>query len=151
MPNLHKFKFLATQCAVAGSPTRSPTTSPVIHLRRRKTLRMFLARRCSHDPPAQIPQNDAVRVQRHKLRDLFVSSPSPPQDDENNDGNGNNNNNNNSFQREQEEQGVLLPRFRSGSPLRRGGGASLRPVSSAFRYRLIRRAWRPMLLTIPEY
>ncbi|GFY84787.1 50S ribosomal protein-like protein [Actinidia rufa] len=44
MATLQKFKLLATQCAVAGSPTRSPTTSPVIHLRRRKTLRMLLGR-----------------------------------------------------------------------------------------------------------
>ncbi|OIW07391.1 hypothetical protein TanjilG_10226 [Lupinus angustifolius] len=145
MPTLHKFKLLATQCAVSGSPTRSPTASPVIHLRRRKTLRMFLSRR-SDDPP-QIHQNDVVRV-RNKLKDLFVSSPSPPtppsplQDDDK------------SYrqqqQQQQEEQEILLPRFRSGSPFRRGGATSLRPVSSAFRYRLIRRAWRPMLLTIPE-
>ncbi|CAL0318894.1 unnamed protein product [Lupinus luteus] len=141
MPTLHKFKLLATQCAVSGSPTRSPTASPVIHLRRRKTLRMFLSRR-SDDPP-QIHRNDVGRV-RNKLKDLFVSSPSPPsplQDDDR------------SYrqqQHQQEEQEILLPRFRSGSPFRRGGATSLRPVSSAFRYRLIRRAWRPMLLTIPE-
>ncbi|XP_020224204.2 uncharacterized protein LOC109806241, partial [Cajanus cajan] len=75
---MHKFKFLATQCAVAGSPTRSPTTSPVIHLRRRKTLRMFLARRRFHPPPKEpppIPHSES-RV-RHKLKDLFVSSPPP--------------------------------------------------------------------------
>ncbi|KAE9604889.1 hypothetical protein Lalb_Chr10g0091341 [Lupinus albus] len=141
MPTLHKFKLLATQCAVSGSPTRSPTASPVIHLRRRKTLRMFLSRR-SDDPP-QIHRNDVVRV-RSKLKDLFVSSPSPPsplQDDDKSC---------RQQQQQQEEQEILLPRFRSGSPFRRGGAASLRPVSSAFRYRLIRRAWRPMLLTIPE-
>ncbi|KAI3775390.1 hypothetical protein L1987_49963 [Smallanthus sonchifolius] len=34
--------MLATQCAVVGSLTRSPSTSPVIHLRRRKTLQMLL-------------------------------------------------------------------------------------------------------------
>ncbi|KAK7853851.1 LEAF RUST 10 DISEASE-RESISTANCE LOCUS RECEPTOR-LIKE PROTEIN KINASE-like 1.3 [Quercus suber] len=45
MATLQKFKLLATQCAVvAGSPTRSPSASPVIHLRRRKTLRMLLNR-----------------------------------------------------------------------------------------------------------
>ncbi|MFS7992335.1 hypothetical protein Hanom_Chr12g01081071 [Helianthus anomalus] len=37
-----KPSMLATQCAVAGSPNRSPSTSPVLNLRRRKTLRMFL-------------------------------------------------------------------------------------------------------------
>ncbi|KAG2394694.1 uncharacterized protein HKW66_Vig0079310 [Vigna angularis] len=39
-------------------PTRSPTITPVIHLHRRKTL-----------PEARV---------RHKLKDLFVSSPPPP-------------------------------------------------------------------------
>ncbi|KAJ1391452.1 hypothetical protein SESBI_36693 [Sesbania bispinosa] len=157
MPTLHKFKLLATQCAVAGSPTRSPTTSPVIHLRRRKTLRMFLARpqdrRRFHPPPLDPPEtaDDEVKV-RHKLKDLFVSSPPPPptpplQNDDKNS----------CHQQQQNHQDELLPcsaigvRFRTGSPFRRAAAAaSLRPVSSAFRYRLLRRAWRPVLFTIPE-
>ncbi|KAL2538059.1 Uncharacterized protein Fot_19450 [Forsythia ovata] len=45
MDALQKFKLLATQCAVAGSPTRSPTTSPIIHLyRRRSAVHMLLSR-----------------------------------------------------------------------------------------------------------
>ncbi|KAK7295768.1 hypothetical protein RJT34_18680 [Clitoria ternatea] len=147
MPTLHKFKFLAAQCAVAGSPTRSPTTSPVIHLRRRRTLRMFLARRFHpprQDPPEIAPDTE-VRV-RHKLKDLFVSSPPPPppplQDHKT------------TFQHDHQEElipsSALSVRFRTGSPLRRGASAALRPVSSAFRYRLLRRAWRPVLVTIPE-
>ncbi|KAK7394169.1 hypothetical protein VNO78_14690 [Psophocarpus tetragonolobus] len=138
---MHKFKFLATQCAVAGSPSRSPTTSPVIHLRRRKTLRMFLARRRFHPPPQDpppIPDSEA-RV-RHKLKDLFVSS--PPLNDE-------------KTIFHQQEQDHHLPnssaRFRNGSPFRRAASAAaLRPVSSVFRYRLLRRPWRPVLVTIPE-
>ncbi|XP_061338370.1 uncharacterized protein LOC133285196 [Gastrolobium bilobum] len=153
MPTLHKFKLLATQCAVAGSPTRSPTTSPVIHLRRRRTLRMFLARpldrRRFHPPPQDPPEiaDNEVRV-RHKLKDLFVSSPPPPPQDDK------------SFQehqqQRQDQQEELFPastigvRFRTGSPFRRSAATSLRPISSAFRYRLLRRAWRPVLVTIPE-
>ncbi|KAK7340938.1 hypothetical protein VNO77_21656 [Canavalia gladiata] len=155
MPTLHKFKFLATQCAIAGSPTRSPTTSPVIHLRRRKTLRMFLARpldrRRFHPPPKDPPENadSEVRV-RHKLKDLFVSSPPPLQDDKTSF-------HHHQHQQQQDQQEEILPsstlgvRFRTGSPFRRGSSAAaLRPVSSAFRYRLLRRAWRPVLVTIPE-
>ncbi|CAL5192914.1 unnamed protein product [Lathyrus oleraceus] len=160
MPNLHKFKLLATQCAIAGSPTRSPTTSPVIHLRRRKTLRMFLTRpndrRRFHPPPLDPPETspDEVKV-RHKLKDLFVSSPSPPPTLQNEK---------NICQQQQQQQhhqdvqkdGLLSGstvgvRFRTGSPFRRSSAvAALRPVSSAFRYRLLRRAWRPVLFTIPE-
>uniref|UniRef100_M1CHY2 DUF7806 domain-containing protein n=1 Tax=Solanum tuberosum TaxID=4113 RepID=M1CHY2_SOLTU len=93
MATLQKFKLLATQCAVAGSPTRSPTTSPVIHLRRRKTLRMLLSRSiggggsgrrlprrevCS--PDRFVGERDSTEkgkelVVSHKLKDLFVSSP----------------------------------------------------------------------------
>ncbi|WJX82625.1 non-specific serine/threonine protein kinase [Trifolium repens] len=154
MPNLHKFKFLATQCAIAGSPTRSPTTSPVIHLRRRKTLRMFLTRphdrRRFHPPPLDPPKkssSDEVKV-RHKLKDLFISSPSPPptlQDEKNSCQQQNQN------QQYDQKDGILSGssvgvRFRTGSPFRRSSTvAALRPVSSAFRYRLLRRAWRPEL------
>ncbi|AES80590.1 hypothetical protein MtrunA17_Chr7g0251111 [Medicago truncatula] len=157
---MHKFKLLATQCAIANSPTRSPTTSPVIHLRRRKTLRMFLTRphdrRRFHPPPLDPPppSSDEVKV-RHKLKDLFVSSPSPPslpspptmlQDEKN------------ISQQQQQQQNydqkdcsTVAVRFRTGSPFRRSSAvAALRPVSSAFRYRLLRRAWRPVLFTIPE-
>lgn len=160
MATLHKFKLLATQCAVAGSPTRSPTTSPVIHLRRRRTLRMFLSRPerrrfarregssaelDDEDPPEM--REKEVRVRR-KLKDLFVSSPPPLEDCDKR-----------CQEEERREQEGLLPtmvssglgsRFRTGSAFRRGGAASLRPVSSAFRYRFLKRAWRPVLVTIPE-
>ncbi|KAK4410166.1 hypothetical protein Sango_0089600 [Sesamum angolense] len=91
MATLQKFKLLATQCAVAGSPTRSPTASPVIHLRRRKTLRMLLARGGSggrsclarDDSPdrrgsadeGSSPEKGKQLSVSHKLKDLFVSSP----------------------------------------------------------------------------
>ncbi|CAI9757957.1 unnamed protein product [Fraxinus pennsylvanica] len=38
MVTLQKFKLFTMQCQVAGSSTRSPTTNPVIHIDRRKTL-----------------------------------------------------------------------------------------------------------------
>ncbi|KAG2377003.1 uncharacterized protein HKW66_Vig0175760 [Vigna angularis] len=59
------------------NPTRSPTITHVIHLRRRKTLRMFLARPRFHPPPQDPAPLPEARV-RHKLKDLFVSSPPPP-------------------------------------------------------------------------
>ncbi|MED6142978.1 hypothetical protein PIB30_002802 [Stylosanthes scabra] len=161
MPNLHRFKLLASQCAVAGSPTRSPTTSPVIHLRRRKTLRMLLTRPSSdhhhrrrfHPPPTQDPPDTTTTTARvrHKLKDLFVSSPSPPPAD-----NAAAVKSCRDLEQQHEHDGFIPGgsaigvRFRSGSPLRRGSGAALRPITSAFRYRLLRRAWRPMLVTIPE-
>jgi hypothetical protein len=46
MATLQKFNLLATQCGVAPSLMRSPRTSPVVQLSRRKaTLRMLLSRR----------------------------------------------------------------------------------------------------------
>ncbi|CAJ1843521.1 unnamed protein product [Sphenostylis stenocarpa] len=152
---MHKFKFLATQCAVAGSPTRSPTTSPVIHLRRRKTLRMFLARRRFHPPaqdPPPLPDSSEARV-RHKLKDLFVSSPPPPLNDDKTIFHQQQQQRQRKEEEDQRDELIPSPsvglRLRTGSPFRRSA-AALRPVSSVFRYRLLRRAWRPVLVTIPE-
>lgn len=167
MASLQKFKLLATQCAVSGSPTRSPTASPVYHLRRRKTLRMLLSRSSTaigrrltrHDEELQEDEeiggnssterkkkksNKELGLSRHKLKDLFVSSP-PLEETANGKV---------SEMREDEDDEVLLPATGSvrsrGSPWRRGGVGSLRPLSAAFRNRLLRRAWRPVLVTIPE-
>ncbi|CAI9777700.1 unnamed protein product [Fraxinus pennsylvanica] len=150
MATLQKFKLLATQCAVAGSPTRSPTTSPVIHLRRRKTLRMLLGRNGGGEGRRQPPRplNDSSDGRRsddsdeskekgndtvvsHKLRDLFVSS--PPPFEERTSGNV--------------REGILPT---AGTNGRRGSARTLRPLSATFRQRLLRRAWRPMLGAIPE-
>ncbi|KAK1439086.1 hypothetical protein QVD17_04901 [Tagetes erecta] len=137
MATLQKFKLLATQCAVAGSPTRSPSTSPVIHLRRRKTLRMFLSRRLASRDEGFVDRRgrdiDSCEKRkdegvRRKLKDLLVSSSSssssPPASEE-----------------------------KSGLIIRRGGCGSrgVRPLlSGTLRQRLLRRAWRPVLVTIPE-
>ncbi|KAI3451784.1 hypothetical protein Pfo_008449 [Paulownia fortunei] len=149
MATLQKFKLLATQCAVAGSPTRSPTTSPVIHLRRRKTLRMLLSRpgggsgrrlppRCDDGSPDRTgssdegssPEKGKELLVSHKLKDLFVSS--PPALGE---------------RVSENVREVLLP---SSGEVRRDGARSLRPLSATFRQRLLRRAWRPVLVAIPE-
>ncbi|KAF2313809.1 hypothetical protein GH714_013559 [Hevea brasiliensis] len=151
-----KFKLLATQCAVAGSPTQSPTTSPVVHLRRRKTLRMLLSRSADHHRRRIPRRNDQSELQngppekkrvRRKLKDLFVSS--PPFEDKEKDNPD-----------DSDDAVEVLPVAGSASgtggggagglAARRGGGGSLRPVSGTFRYRLLRRAWRPVLVTIPE-
>ncbi|KAI3712945.1 hypothetical protein L1987_71515 [Smallanthus sonchifolius] len=151
MATLQKFKLLATQCAIAGSPTRSPATSPVIRLRRRKTLRMFLSRggsrrlppgdeftdrRASDIDSPEIRKDGGVR---RKLKDLLVSSPPPTRLLEDNGGDG--------------DGGEEAKRWSVGGGLvvRRGGGSrGLRPLSGTLRQRLLRRAWRPVLVTIPE-
>ncbi|CAI9110654.1 OLC1v1010717C1 [Oldenlandia corymbosa var. corymbosa] len=155
MATLQKFKLLATQCAVAGSPTRSPSASPVIHLRRRKTLRMLLSRggngsrrlsRGEEDSLDRLRNNERNSREKgkelavsQKLRDLFVSS--PPQFDER--------------VSENVRDGMLSRGVDAagggGAGLRRfGGNRSLRPLSATFRQRLLRRAWRPVLVAIPE-
>ncbi|KAF5479924.1 hypothetical protein F2P56_000706 [Juglans regia] len=185
MATLQKFKLLATQCAVvAGSPTQSPSASPVIHLRRRKTLRMLLNRadrrgRFSRqeDSPElrnrgsdlnrapdnkkkqKKEKNEEVRI-RHKLKDLFVSS--PPLEDRVSDKRFQNEEQEQEQQEQQQQQQQqlvgTLPENGSlgggGSPAHRrgrsGGAGSFRPITATFRYRLLRRAWRPVLVTIPE-
>ncbi|XP_050386668.1 uncharacterized protein LOC126802985 [Argentina anserina] len=151
---MQKFKLLATQCAVVTgkSPTHSPTASPVIHLRRRKTLRMFLSRRIPR--PSDSPNSDdddglgdandrppekskEARVRR-KLKDLFVSSPPLERGREVGDG---------------DQLGLLSATDGGGvgglARTRRGGVFS-RPLTASLRCRLLRRAWRPVLVSIPE-
>lgn len=152
MATLQKFKLLATQCAVAGSPTRSPASSPVVHLRRRKTLRMLLNRNAgrrmsrrdsSPDPPGiseepPPPRRPKELSASHKLKDLFISS--PPLEDR--------------VSEKVTSSGNDLPSAEAtgsgASGGRRGGTGYIRPLSAAFRQRLLRRAWRPVLVTIPE-
>ncbi|KAJ6960478.1 hypothetical protein D5086_030970 [Populus alba] len=145
MATLQKFKLLATQCAVTATPTQSPTTSPVFHIRRRrKTLRMLLSKKS--DARWRAPRReDQSEVEedplpekgvRRKLKDLFVASPPFEQERRGGERGGG------------EEVGLISG---GGAALRRGGGGgALRPVAATFRYRLLRRAWRPVLVTIPE-
>ncbi|CAH8257279.1 unnamed protein product [Arabidopsis lyrata] len=79
--SLQKFKLLATHCSTVAE---SPTRSPVIHLRRRKTLRLLLTRSSDRwrlpeiqnnvDESKKSDKRDKIRSRR-KLRELFVSSP----------------------------------------------------------------------------
>lgn len=133
MATLQKFKLLATQCAVATSPTRSPNASPVFQLRRRKTLRRLLSRSSSRraEPPqpdrpqiAPDPPAEKKQLLSHTLKDLFVSSP-PSHDD---------------------SSGCAD----SADRVPRVGAVAGRGVSRAFRYRMLRRVWRPVLVAIPE-
>ncbi|KAK9749611.1 hypothetical protein RND81_02G138200 [Saponaria officinalis] len=81
---MQKCKFFATHCTVLGSPTRCPTSSPIVHIHRRKTLRMLLDNSdASHHASfhrrflAPQPPNDQKKHGNKvwsKLRDLFVSS-----------------------------------------------------------------------------
>ncbi|CAK9141600.1 unnamed protein product [Ilex paraguariensis] len=156
MARLQKFKLFATQCTVAGSPARSPTASPVIHLRRRKTLRMLLSRNCTNgrrlprrdDDSTDLRGDSSEKVKElvvsHKLKDLFVSS--LPFEER--------------ASKKEIDMGEGFSTVTacaggvSGGGgvlgLRRVGNRSLGPLSGTFRQRLLRKAWRPVLVTIPE-
>lgn len=86
MATLQKFKLLAIHCGSSKSPTRSPRTSPIVQLRRRKTtLRMLLRRSprrrgtaLQRERPSEKKSGNLVR--RHSLKDLFGSSPPGEED-----------------------------------------------------------------------
>ncbi|KAJ4959916.1 hypothetical protein NE237_019826 [Protea cynaroides] len=162
MATLQKFKFLATQCAIAGSPTRSPSTSPVIHLRRRKTLRMLLSRAGSSGrrwPRREEslnqqgivsdshPKEKSKELLSHTLKDLFISSPPLEEVRQENlinkatekirDG-------------DMETSPSSIINRVDGFGARRYTFGSPRPLTAAYRHRLLRKAWRPVLIGIPE-
>lgn len=159
MATLHKFKLLAMQCGVAQSPTRSPKTSPLVQLPRRKTsLRMLLCRSTSRrrrdSPPLQLKHlldspeeekeekkksKELILMRRNSLKDLFVSS----------------------LPNEEEEEEISVSQkidsrnFGSVGTIDFVAGpgrfGSIKPGWSGFRYRLLlRKSWRPALVTIPE-
>ncbi|KAF9591594.1 hypothetical protein IFM89_004823 [Coptis chinensis] len=141
MATLQKFKLLATQCAIATSPTRiSPTTSPVFQLRpRRKTLRMLLSRsgttrrinRHQEEEVNVVDDDDSLEEEKkslisNKLKDLFLSSSSPPS--------GNGNGNNKVAEKIIRDNGeVLIDRVRKSIVRRHNGSGSYRGLSAAFR------------------
>ena len=51
---------------------------------------------------------------------------------------------------EEETENLLSVTVSSGDGFSSRSSGSLRPVTASFRYRLLKRAWRPMLVTIPE-
>ncbi|OMO63966.1 hypothetical protein COLO4_32156 [Corchorus olitorius] len=161
MATLQKFKLLATQCGVTQSPTRSPRTSPIVNFCRPKTtLRMLLTRSGSRKSSTcremSYPQSFVANLPEKKkgdndlsgrtLKDLFISSsPSLGEENSNNDqgkvGGG-------KFGGKNE---VVLASKLSGLNGLGGEPGSPRTGWVGFRHRmLLRRAWRPMLMTIPE-
>lgn len=151
MATLQKFKLLATQCGVAQSPTRSPRTSPVVHLpqRRKTTLRMLLGRRSPRRQEPQLPPIHPVAPlperKRGTLKDLFISS-AMSFDDELEEG------------KRGEEREDVIGGFGGRCEVYRmkvnglgDGPGSPRPGWIGLRHRsILRRAWRPMLVAIPE-
>ncbi|VVA94294.1 unnamed protein product [Arabis nemorensis] len=161
--SLQKFKLLATHCSTVAE---SPTRSPVIHLRRRKTLRLLLTRSSDrwrlpyrHDDSPEIQTNadksmgsDGTRSvskirSRRKLRELFVSSP-PVEESQRGGDSG----------KKKMECDLSVNGVNSNGEIgeeltvrRMGFNGSVRPMlSGTLRCRLLRRAWRPVLVTIPE-
>ncbi|XWS22474.1 hypothetical protein CRYUN_Cryun29cG0038100 [Craigia yunnanensis] len=152
MATLQKFKLLATQCGV----TQSPRTSPVVNFRRPKTtLRMLLTRTSSSKSSTHremsYPQSFVGNLPEKKkgnkdlsgrtLKDLFVSSPLI---EEEVDG-----------KVVEEKFGgkseVVLETQYNGLNGLAGEPGSPRPGWIGFRHRIrLRKAWRPMLMTIPE-
>ncbi|XP_061368182.1 uncharacterized protein LOC133311191 [Gastrolobium bilobum] len=143
MATLQKFKLLSMQCGVSQSPTRSPRTSPLVQLRRRKTtLRMLLSwsaagRRSPRrrEPALQrerlLEKKGGDLVRRHSLKDLFVTAP-PGEEDITN-----------------EEIHRVANADLAGSGY---GPGSPRPGWKGFRSRPLvsKKAWRPVLLAIAE-
>ncbi|GKV47339.1 hypothetical protein SLEP1_g54245 [Rubroshorea leprosula] len=153
MATLQKFKLLATQCGVAQSPTRSPSTSPVVHFPRRKsTLRMLLTRTTSRrgvpnqecfvptsPPEKKKKENDDRDTKGRTLKDLLVSSPPPCGEDEDKS---------KVFNGKIGGKSEVLPDHSKGLDV---GSGSPRTGWVGLRHRpLLRRAWRPMLVSIPE-
>ncbi|KAG7586050.1 hypothetical protein ISN45_Aa02g014000 [Arabidopsis thaliana x Arabidopsis arenosa] len=155
--SLQKFKLLATHCSTVAE---SPTRSPVIHLRRRKTLRLLLTRSSDRwrlpeiqnnvDESKKSDKRDKIRSRR-KLRELFVSS--PPFEESGGGGGDKGMKVEVEMERDVPVNGVSNNGgFGEEITARRVGfNGSVRPMSSVtLRCRLLRRAWRPVLVTIPE-
>ncbi|KAF8064761.1 hypothetical protein N665_1169s0019 [Sinapis alba] len=163
LSRLHKFKLFAAnrslEASAASNPSMSPTKSPVFHLQRRKTLRMLFEkssdsrrrnlRQILEESP-ELDGNSGKKKRgnhraRRKLKELMVTSPSPPFSgrEEEIDGSG------------EVRSGISL--VTGGSVTSNSDGRELTarrfgspgPVQS-FRLRILRKPWRPVLVTIPE-
>ncbi|CAN8243906.1 unnamed protein product [Cochlearia groenlandica] len=145
MATLQRFKFLATQCGVTPSPTRSPSprTSPLVQLRRKKTtLKMLLSLRSPsrRERPLMIHQSRSLAADKdfagRKLKDLFVSS-SPSLDEE---------------EEEERPKGKTKEEVLAAMATKLNAkiASDSTPAWFGFSKRLLRRSWRPKLATIPE-
>ncbi|CAN7040073.1 unnamed protein product [Brassica rapa subsp. trilocularis] len=147
MATLQRIKFLATQCGVAPSPTRSPSprTSPLVQFRRKKTtLKMLL----SLIPPSRREQPLIHHgrslaadkdVAARKLRDLFVTSSPVEEGEEKERPKG---------KTKEEVLAAMAAKLNAAASSQVGNNAA--PVWFRFSKRLLQRAWRPKLGTIPE-
>ncbi|KAG2253619.1 hypothetical protein Bca52824_083755 [Brassica carinata] len=140
MATLQRFKFLATQCGVEQSPTRSPSpsTSPLVQFRRKKTtLKMLLSLGSpSRQEQPLIHQAADKDVAGRKLRDLFVSSSSLEEEEE-----------------EERPKGKTKEEALAAMRAKLNASASSQLESAVwfgFSKRLLQRAWRPKLGTITE-
>ncbi|KFK25837.1 hypothetical protein AALP_AA8G168700 [Arabis alpina] len=162
LSGLHKFKLFAAnrslKASTAGNPAMSPTKSPVFHLRRRNTLRMLFEkssdsrRRNLRQILEESSESDGKSGKKKRgnhrtkrqLKELLVTSPSPPfKGGDEIDGGG-------------EERSEISP-VTVGSVNSNGNGRELtsRRLSSSgsvhsFRLRILRKPWRPVLVSIPE-
>ncbi|XP_009121506.1 uncharacterized protein LOC103846347 [Brassica rapa] len=158
LSRLHKFKLFAAnrslEASAAGNPSMSPTKSPVFHLQRRKTLRMLFEksfdsrrrnlRQILEESP-ELDGNSGNKKKRgnhrarRKLKELMVTSPSPP------------------FSGGEEIDNGGEAAVAGGDVTSNGDGRELTtrrfgpsgPVQS-FRLRILRKPWRPVLVSIPE-
>ncbi|XP_010511833.1 PREDICTED: uncharacterized protein LOC104787880 [Camelina sativa] len=143
-------KFLGTQCGVAAqSPTRSPSprTSPLVQLRRKKTTLKILLSLASPSRREQQPliHHNHKDVAGRKLKDLFVSSSSGEKEEEE------------EVELEERRKGKTKEEVLAAMAARLNAAASLQcestdttPAWFGFSKRLLQRAWRPKLGTIPE-
>ncbi|KAJ4882704.1 50S ribosomal protein-related [Raphanus sativus] len=164
LSRLHKFKLFAANRSLeapagASNPSMSPTKSPVFHLQRRKTLRTLFEKSSDSrrrnlrqilEESAEFDGNSGKKKRgshraRRKLKELMmVASPSPPFSggEEIDDGG--------------EARGGVSS-VTGGSVTSNGDGRELMtrrfgssgPVQS-FRLRILRKSWRPVLVSIPE-
>lgn len=154
MRALRKFRLLATKCAAASTPPGSPAAgggaARSFHFQRRKTpkklhkllsLRRLICRE-NRSGGDSLELGEKKALLSHSLKDLFSSSPPPSEvEEEVNWGGGGG--------------GVELERERGGLARmwgfegRSGGGARFGSVAR-LRCRLLRKAWRPVLVAIPE-
>ncbi|CAA7018178.1 unnamed protein product [Microthlaspi erraticum] len=163
LSSLHKFKLFAASrsfkaSAASSNPSMSPTKSPVFDLRRRKTLRTLFEkssdsrRRNLRQILEESPESDGNSGKkkrgnhrgRRQLKELLVTSPSPPfKGIEEIDSGG--------------EVRSGIPPVTVDSVTSNGDGRELtgRRFGStgsvqSFRLRIVRKHWRPVLVSIPE-